>query len=67
MDIEEIINKLTENGKYDEGGCLLFLLDNMDHYLKYLLSINLTGKRLDNLFYKGCEEFSLECFSKTIR
>ena len=66
MELEEIINKITEDGNYDSGLCLLFVLNNQDLYLDYLVSKDITGKRFETLLYKGCEVFDIECFTKTI-
>jgi nitrogen regulatory protein PII-like uncharacterized protein len=42
MNEEEIVNKLTENGKYCEDVCILFLLDDKVHYMKYLCDNGIT-------------------------
>ena len=67
-DIDEIMIKLTHDGKYATDVCLFLYLD--EHYtsLHYLDYLNITGKDLENLAHKCLPiEESFEYLTDTIR
>jgi hypothetical protein len=66
MNEEEIVNKLTENGKYCEDVCILFLLDDKVHYMKYLCDNGITGKKFETFIHKCCDVYDINCFVQTI-
>lgn len=54
MDMDEMINRLTENGDYANDICLLLLVNNEDYFLKYLDKYNIAGRKLEKFFYDCC-------------
>ena len=51
--MEELVNKLTENGKYANEICLMCLVDNNEYMLKYFEKYDIIGRKLE-IFAKDC-------------
>lgn len=64
--MKEKIDILTENGKYAEEICLLFLANNDDLYLEYLLDYNIVGKKLETFAYKCCHDCNIDFMKETV-
>jgi len=64
--LKEIVEKLTENGKYANEICLQLLLENKDRCFEYLEKYNITGKKLETFAYKCCHDSNTDFIMETI-
>lgn len=64
--MEDVINKLTENGQYANELCLMFIVTNEEIYLKYLDTIDIRGKDLETFAYKCCHDADIEYMKETL-
>ena len=64
--MEDLINRLTNDGEYGSSICLLLYLTNNYTSLHYLDYLDIRGKELDALD-QLCEEQSLQYVIQTIR
>lgn len=64
--LKNIIDELTENGKYANEICLQFLIENKDSYLEYLQKCNITGKKLETFAYKCCHDANIYYMMETL-
>lgn len=64
--MDELIERLTENGKYANEICLLLLVNDNYTSLHYLDYLGITGKELENL-EKCCDDSSIDYLTQTIR
>ena len=65
--MEEIVDKLTDNGNYATDVCLLLVLDNDTQSLHYLDYLNIRGKDLEVLAHNCLPDFNLDYLKQTIR
>jgi len=66
-DVEDIINRLTHDGKYANEICLLLYMSERYSSLYYLDYLNITGKELETLKEKCLVEDTLDYLTQTIR
>jgi len=64
--MEDIINRLTENGNYANELVLMFLVNNDDVYLEYLDKIDIRGKDLEVFSNICCNECDLDYIKDTL-
>lgn len=64
--MDELVNELTENGTYANVICLLIILENKERYLNQLKHLGITGKKIETLVYKCCNEFSIDYIGQTL-
>lgn len=64
--MEEKINVLTDNGKYAEDICLLFLANNDSLYLDFLLEYGIIGEKLETFAYKCCHNGDIDFMKETL-
>lgn len=64
--MDEIINRLTENGNYASDICLIFVVNGDDMYLEYLDKIDIRGKRLEIFAHKCCNECDPDYIKDTL-
>ena len=66
MGLEEVIERLTENGKYANELCLMLLVSDNEIYLRQLDSIGITGKELEIFAYKCCNDGDIRYIQDTL-
>lgn len=64
--MEDIINRLTENGNYANEIVLLFIVNNDEVYLEYLDKIDIRGRDLEIFAYDCCHECDPEYIKDTL-
>ena len=56
----DLIDKLTEGGKYVPEMALLLLLNDNDYMLECFDRYNITGKKLETFLYKCCNNADMD-------
>ena len=64
--MDKIINRLTENGKYANEICLLFVIEQDEVYLEYCDKIGIRGKRLEIFANECCHKCDMDYIKDTL-